>query len=184
MSFKHLLAILIALTIGFVVGYLSQPRPIIDNTTTVIDSTRYEFPSRFEVKSTEIRSFSIPKLVFAPQDTTTIVVTEYIKGDSVDIELPFERREYRDSTYRAIVSGVVVDDIHPTLESLDIYSKTTTSIIEKKPPLFAPYVSASIGDNIFGVGGGISIRAKHDLGVKFWQTSGEPKLTFEYAYRF
>lgn len=184
MSFKHLLAILIAVTIGFVVGYLSQPRPIIENTTTVIDSTRYMFPSRFEVKSTEIRTFSIPKLIFAPCDTTTIVVTEFIKVDSVDIELPFERREYSDSTYRAIVSGVVVGNVHPTLESLDIYSKTTTSIIEKKPPLFAPYVSASVGQNMFGAGGGISIRAKHDLGVKFWQTDSEPKLTFEYAYHF
>ena len=104
--------------------------------------------------------------------------------DSVDIELPFERREYSDSTYRAIVSGVVVGNVHPTLESLDIYSKTTTSIIEKKPPLFAPYVSASVGQNMFGAGGGISIRAKHDLGVKFWQTDSEPKLTFEYAYHF
>ena len=37
--------------------------------------------------------------------------------DSVPVQLPFERREYRDSSYFAIVSGIALGDCHPTLNT-------------------------------------------------------------------
>lgn len=184
MNFRVNIWYFVALAIGFVIGYFSQSRPMVESTITTIDSTRYEFPHKFEVTNTEIRTFTIPRFIFAPRDTTTIVVTKYIKGDSVDVELPFERREYSDSTYRAVVSGVVVDNIHPTLESLDIYSKTITNTIVNKPPLFAPYVSASLGNDMFGVGGGVEIKGKVSLGAKVWSVFDKTTFTIETTYKF
>ena len=184
MSFRVNIWYFVALAIGFVVGYFSQPRPMVESTITTIDSTRYEFPHKFEVTNTEIRTLTIPKLVFAPRDTSTIVVTEYIKGDSVDVELPFERREYSDSTYRAVVSGVVVDNIHPTLESLDIYSRTITNTVVNKPPLFAPYGSVALGRDVLSFGAGVVLRCKHGFGVDYLNLPNDDVLAFRYTVFF
>jgi len=48
--------------------------------------------------------------------------------DTVAVPVPIERKTYEDSSYRAVVSGW-----HPSLDTLDIYQKTT--IIEKQIPV-------------------------------------------------
>lgn len=184
MNFKRVAYCLVLLAVGFVVGYFSQPRLDVESSTTTIDSTRYVMPQKFEVKTTEIRTFNVPKLVFAPQDTTIKTIIKYVKEDGVKVEFPFERREYSDSTYRAVVSGVVVNNVHPTLEFLDIYSRTTTNTIFKSPPLFAPYVSASLGDGLIGIGGGVVIRGAHGIGLDYLNVSSESKLAFRYTRYF
>lgn len=45
-----------------------------------------------------------------------------IKHDSVQVELPYIRKEYQDSTYRAWVSGF--QDVN--LDSIEVYQKTKT----------------------------------------------------------
>lgn len=45
-----------------------------------------------------------------------------IKHDSVQVELPYIRKEYQDSTYRAWISGF--QDVN--LDSIEIYQKTKT----------------------------------------------------------
>ena len=45
-----------------------------------------------------------------------------IKQDSVQVELPYIRKEYQDSTYRAWVSGF--QDVN--LDSIEVYQKTKT----------------------------------------------------------
>ena len=171
--------ILLALIVGFLVGYFSQPKPIVEYVTTTKDSIRYSLPQNVHVKTTEIKTFTIPRLVFAPAQRDTVIIV-----DSVRVELPFERREYRDSTYKAVVSGVVVGDVRPTLESLDIYTSTTTKTIVEKPRLFTPYASVSVSGTFVGIGGGVTIRAKHGIGIEYIGLQDGGKLALKYTYYF
>ena len=183
MSFKISAWYIISFIFGLLIGYSYKDNRCIESTTTTIDSIRYVMPKQYEVKTTEIRTFSIPKLVFAPSDTICVVNTKYIKNDSVRLDFQFERREYKDSTFRATVSGVVVGDVHPTLESIDVYSTTVKTTLEKKK-LFSPYGSLGIGNNIMSIGVGVVIREKHGVGVEYVNIGNENNLTFKYAYYF
>lgn len=49
------------------------------------------------------------------------VVDTIVRNDTTFIELPVERKEYGDSTYHAVVSG-----IRPELEEISVFPKTTT----------------------------------------------------------
>lgn len=169
--------ILVAVVIGFLIGYFCQPKAIQETTITRVDTVRVEVPKLVEIEKVRTEYVYVP----TPADT---VVREVVRVDSVLVAVEVERREYKDSLYRVVVSGAVVGDIHPTLEDIDIYSKHTTTTITVKPPLFAPFVSGAIGKDMVGLGGGVSIRAKHDIGAKVWQVEGKTKLTFEYSYKF
>lgn len=169
--------ILVAVAIGFLIGYFCQPKAIQETTITRVDTVRVEVPKPYKVEV--VRTEYV--YVSTPADT---VVQEVVRVDSVLVAVEVERRVYSDSLYRAVVSGAVVGDIHPTLEDIDIYAKHTTTTMVVKPPLFAPFVSGAIGKDMVGLGGGVSIRAKHDIGAKVWQVDGKTKLTFEYSYKF
>lgn len=71
-----------------------------------------------------------PKLVYRyVSDTAYIVLTDqYIKHDTIKelVYLPREYMVYKDSTYRAVVSGV-----QPRLDSLEVFPKTTIQTITK-----------------------------------------------------
>ena len=169
--------ILIAVAIGFLIGYFCQPKAIQETTITRVDTVRVEVPKPYKVET--VRTEYV--YVTTPADT---VVREVVRVDSVLVAVEVERIVYSDSLYRAVVSGAVVGDIHPTLEDIDIYAKHTTTTMVVKPPLFAPFVSGAIGKDMVGLGGGVSIRAKHDIGAKVWQVDGKTKLAFEYSYKF
>lgn len=169
--------ILLSIALGFVVGYFCQPRAAIEKTITRIDTVRVEVPQ--PVVTEKVRTEYV--YVHTPADT---VVREIVRVDSVMVAVDMESREYRDSSYRAVVSGPVVGNMHPTLEDIDIYAKHTTTTIAVKPPLFAPFVSGAIGKDMVGLGGGVSIRSKHDVGAEVWQVEGKTKLTFRYSYKF
>lgn len=177
--------ILVAVAIGFLIGYFCQPKAIQETTITRVDTVRVEVPKPVEIEKVRTEYVYVP----APADTVVVevadtVVEEVVPVDSVLVAVEVERRVYSDSLYRAVVSGAVVGDIHPTLEDINIYAKHTTTTIAVKPPLFAPFVSGAVGKGMVGLGGGVSIRAKHDIGAKVWQVEGKTKLTFEYSYKF
>lgn len=169
--------ILVAVAIGFLIGYFCQPKAIQKTTITKVDTVRIEVPKPYKVEVVRTEYVYVP----TPADT---VVREMVRVDSVLVAVEVERRVYQDSSYRAVVSGAVVGDIHPTLEDIDIYAKHTTTTMVVKPPLFAPFVSGAVGKDMVGLGGGVSIRAKHDIGAKVWQVGDKTKLTFEYSYKF
>ena len=87
----------------------------------------------------------------------TVAVAD--NADSVTLDVAIEHREYRDSTYRAIVSGPVVGDIHPSLDFIETYNRTTTITVERPkrfavtagvgaaytPKGFQPYVGVGVG---------------------------------------
>ncbi len=141
---KHLLYTLFAAVLGFLVGYaLRSPRTIIEQQTR-IDTVFYTKPEPLRV-DVEHRSVTVPCLLFAPADTVvqTVVVAE--NSDSVTLSVPVERREYCDSTYRAVVSGAVVGDIHPSLDFIETYNRTTVQTVpmSERRKYFA--VTAGVG---------------------------------------
>jgi hypothetical protein len=125
-------------------------------------------------------------MIFAPADTVvkTIIVRE---TDSVKVEFPVERREYRDSTYYAIVSGVVVGDRGPTLDYIETYNKTITNSVVVKPKAVRPYIGASVG--VFGtwsvgVGGGLLVKDHHAVGAEYERTQTDNNIKLKYSYLF
>ena len=90
--------------------------------------------------------------------------------------MPIERREYRDSTYYAVVSGAVVGDIRPTLESIETYAKNTTQIIEYKPPMFRFYLSGAFGKDALGAGAGVLIKNRYGIGADYNFINGKSSV--------
>lgn len=135
--------IFIALLFGFALGWFLRPPHEVVSVEQRIDTVYYAKPTPIVV-STERRIVNVPRLLFAPADTVKVVHAVAIadKGDSVTLDVAIEHREYRDSTYRAVVSGAVVGDIHPTLDFIETYNRTTTITVER-PKRFA--VTAGIG---------------------------------------
>jgi hypothetical protein len=117
--------------------------------------------------------------VHTPADT---VVVERV--DSVLVAVDIERRVYQDSLYRAVVSGAVVGDIHPTLDEIDIYSRNETRTIEHKAPMFRPYLRGSISKDAMGIGGGVSIKDRVDVDVQYMRMGDKNMAMFGVNYRF
>lgn len=179
-AFFSLLAIVfIAICVGcFVWGRKSVDIPEI---TTEIkwDTIRVEKPVPYEVERVRKEYVYVP----TPADTVVREV-EVVRVDSVLVAVEVERREYRDSLYRAVVSGAVVGDIHPTLESMEVYARSETRVVERNVPMFRPYISASVGREMMGIGGGVSIKDRVDVGAKYMRVGGTNAVMFEASYRF
>lgn len=174
--------IVISLAVGLFAGLLLGRQPQYVTTTTTYDTVVYYKPLP-TATTTSVRTISIPRLLFAPADTvhtTTIVV----QGDSVRVDVPIERNEYRDSTYYAIVSGAVVGDVHPTLEHIETYAKNTTQTTYIYPPKVRPYVSGALGKESIGAGAGILIANKHAVGVDYTYAGGKGNILARYTFVF
>lgn len=176
---------LICLVVGFALGcwLCGREQAISVKTITKVDTVKYYKPMPyFNPDNYKIR---LPMILYAPADTVvkTMIVTE--KGDSTEVKFPVEQREYRDSTYRAIISGAVVGNRRPTLDYIETYNTTITSEVVVQPKKVRPYVSGSVG--VFGtwsvsVGGGLLINNQHAFGVEYERTKTDNRLRLNYAY--
>lgn len=175
--------ILIALAVGLFAGLLLGRQPQYVTTTTTYDTVVYYKPLP-TATTTEVRTISVPRLLFAPADTVHTTTTIVVKGDSVRVDVPIERREYRDSTYYAVVSGAVVGDIHPTLEHIETYNRNTTQTTYIYPPKVRPYLSAAFGKTSVGAGAGILIANKHAVGVDYTYAGGKGNILARYTFVF
>lgn len=144
----------------FILSFFIGRKSVQPTITTEIkwDTLRVEVPVPYEVE--KVRTEYV--YVSAPSDT---VVIERV--DSVLVAVDIERRVYQDERYRAVVSGAVVGNIHPTLDHIDIYSRNETRIIEHKTPMLRPYLRGSIGREMMGIGGGVSIKDRVDVDVQY-----------------
>jgi hypothetical protein len=123
--------------------------------------------------------------VYVPTPADTVVLErEVVRIDSVLVEVDIERRAYGDEHYRAVVSGAVVGDIRPTLESMDIYQKTEIRTIEYKAPTFRPYIRGSVGRELMGIGGGVSIKDRVDVDVQYMRMGNRNMVVVGANYRF
>lgn len=157
---KRFVYIIVALLFGFALGWFLRPSQEVVEVEHHIKTVYYERPTPIAV-STERRIVNVPRLLFAPADTVRVVQTVAVAddGDSVTLDVAIEHREYRDSTYRAMVSGPVVGDLRPTLDFIETYNRTTTITVERPkrfavtagvgaaytPKGFQPYVGVGVG---------------------------------------
>lgn len=173
----------IVFLVGLVVGVWLSPRHKTITTTPTIDTVIYYRPMPTTTSVAEVRTLSLPRLLFAPADTvqTTTVI---VKGDSVELQVPIERREYRDSNYYAVVSGAVVGDIHPTLETIKTYNRNTIQTVQVKPRLIRPYISGMLGKESAGGGGGLIIANRYGIGVNYMYAAERSHLMGEVTIIF
>lgn len=168
-----IIGIILCLAISVFIGRKSVQPTI----TTEIkwDTLRVEVPVPYKVE--KVRT----EYVYVPTPSDTVVVE---RVDSVLIAVDVERRVYQDSLYRAVVSGAVVGDIRPTLESMEVYSRNETRIIEHKAPMFRPYLRGSVGRELMGIGGGVSIRDRVDIDVQYMRMGNKNMVVVGANYRF
>lgn len=171
-----LIGIIALCALCFIVGRWGTCR---EKVTTEIkwDTVRVEVPVPYKVEKVRKEYVYVP----TPADT---VVKEVVRVDSVLVAVDIERREYKDSMYRAVVSGAVVGDIHPTLESMEVYARSETKVVERSVPTLRPYISASVGREAMGIGGGVSIKDRVDVGAKYMRVGSTDAVMFEASYRF
>lgn len=174
--------IVILLLISYMAGYCSRENPQVKETTiTKRDTVFIEtlVPDTIEI----VRKVSVP--IYVPTPADTVVDTLLVeKIDTLLIDIAIEKREYMSDVYRAVVTGPTISNLHPSLDTLEIYNSTTTITKTLPPPLFSPYVSGTIGKSLVGVGGGIFIRDKHAIGLEYWSTNKEPQVALRYMYKF
>lgn len=165
---KKSLSFFVILLIGFVVGYYTRPQAdIVVKTEYKTDTVRIAEPQEVLI-DTFIREVVVPK--------TIVKIDTLYTTDSVIVYLPFERKVYEDSLYRAVVSGY-----KPVLEELEVYSEETIIYKEKVAPLFSPYVTGGIGLNgDISIGGGLFVRDKDGFGVEY----GNRGLQIKYTHKF
>ena len=181
-------SLVLGLVCGFALGWwlCGREQTITSTTTTKVDTLRYYKPIAIARNELSSKTLQLPKLLFAPADTVvkTIVV---IEKDSVEVAFPVEQREYRDSTYYAIVSGAVVGDRRPALDYIETYEKTTTSVVVKEPKKVRLYVGGSVGVYgtwSVGAGGGLLIKDHHMIGAEYERTQTNNLVKLKYNYLF
>ena len=175
-----IIGLILCLAVVFIAGRKSVNIPDV-KTEIVHDTIRIEKPVPIANDSVRVEYIYIklePDTVFVDKET---VVT---KTDSVKVPVKFERRTYGDDRYRAVVSGAAIGDIHPSLESIDIYSKTETKVIQYNAPTFRPYIRGSIGKEAIGIGGGVSIKDRVDIDVQYMRFRNDNMVVFGANYRF
>lgn len=178
------LGVLGCLFLAFTLGRNSVDIPKV-STEVRIDTLTIEKPVPYKVKKVRTEYVYVP----TPADTVVVevadtVVKEVVRVDSVLVAVDVERRVYQDSSYRAVVSGAVVGNIRPTLESMEVYARSETRTIESKAPTFRPYIRGSVGKELMGIGGGVSIKDRVDIDVQYMRMGNKNMVVVGANYRF
>ena len=162
---------LFALGVGLCLGYIIHPTPKADIITErYTDTIRIPQPMPAQVDT-------FYQKVYVKAPTETILTHDTVKiHDSIYVVLPFERKVYGDSTYRAVISGY-----KPNLDSFEVYNKNTTVYVKEQPKIISPYVTGGVGlKGSISVGGGLLIREKHGIGAE-WHFKNQ-ELNIKYTY--
>lgn len=173
---NKILSFIIILFVGFMVGFCSRPKAdTIVKTEVKTDTLRIVAPTEVRV-DTFYRNVIVP--VKQKPDTVLLTCT-----DSILVYLPFERKVYEDSTYRAVVSGY-----EPVLEDIEVYARGTTIYKEKTSPRLSPFVMGGLGSKgSVSIGGGIFIKDRNAFALEL-ETRGKTKndlqLEVKYIHKF
>lgn len=177
--FSILLVILLVIT--FILGRKSVDIPEV-STETKIDTVYKEKPVPYKVKTVETKYVYLPSEPSLPD--TVYIDREVIKIDSVKVAIDIERKVYQDNNFTATVSGPRIGEHGPNLDDISIYSKTETRIVEKPYPFIVPYVSFGGGKDILGIGGGVTIKQRVDIGAKYLRVKEQNMFLIEANVRF
>lgn len=137
-----ILVILLVLALVFSWSRKTTPETkVIRDTVTVIDTFIDSVPRTFLVR------FDHWDTVYFP-----LMVNDSDLTDSIPFVIPIEKKEYRTDHYRAIVSGY-----KPSLDLVEIYSKTQTITVTPKKKRWGLGLQAGYGyPGGWYVGAGIS----------------------------
>lgn len=177
--FSILLIILLVIT--FILGRKSVDIPEV-KTETKINTVYRDKPVPYKVETVETKYVYLPSDPLPPD--TVYIDREIIVTDSVKVAIDIERKVYQDSTFRATVSGPRIGKYGPILDNISIYSRTETKIAEKPYPFLVPYVSLGVGKDILGIGGGVTIKQKVDVGAKYLRVQKHDMFLVEANIRF
>lgn len=177
--FSILLIILLIVT--FILGRKSVDIPEA-KTETRIDTVYKEKPVPYKVETVETKYVYLPSEPTPPD--TVYMNKETAIVDSVKVAIDIERKTYQDSTFKATISGPRIGDFGPNLDDISIYSRTETKIVEKPYPFLVPYISFGGGKDILGIGGGVTIKQKVDLGAKYLRVEDKNLFMVEAGIRF
>lgn len=169
---KHLIIIF---GLGFLLGYLSHKKD------------KFIEEKIIEVKDTVLIDNPIPYIVEKEKKVYVQIPNDtIIKTDSIFIYIPVDiiSKEYKDSTYKAIVKGAKIGDIEPTLDYIEVYSNNRVILQETKQPFIRPYIKGSIGNKLIGIGGGVEIKEHHGFGANVMFMQEDIIYAFEYIYKF
>ena len=171
-----IIGILACLAVVFIAGRKSVP--ILEPERIIMWDT-----ARIEVPVPQIIEKVRTEYVYLPSEPTPADTVyrdrDVIRVDSVLVAIDIERRVYQDSLYRATISGPRVADMHPSLDDIEIYSKREVVITERQPKLIRPYVSACCWKDLVGIGGGVRINDKVDVGLKYVRVKSNNHLMVE-----
>ena len=139
-----ILVVLLVLALAFSWSRKATPETkVIRDTVTVIDTFIDSIPQTFLVRFDHWDTVYFPLLVNDSDSDLT---------DSIPFVIPIEKKEYRADHYRAIVSGY-----KPSLDLLEIYSKTQTITVTPKKKRWGLGLQAGYGyPGGWYVGAGIS----------------------------
>jgi hypothetical protein len=155
--------LIILLVITFVLGRKSVDIPEV-KTETKIDTVYKDKPVPYKVETVQTEYVYLPS---QPSPPDTVYLDREVKTDSVKVPIDIERKIYQDSTFKATVSGPRIGEYGPNLDDINIYSRTETKLVEKPYPFLVPYVSFGVGKDILGIGGGVTIKRRIDVGAKY-----------------
>lgn len=173
--------LIILLIFTFILGRKSVDIPEV-STETKIDTIYKEKPVPYKVETIETKYVYLPSEPTHPD--TVYIDREVIKIDSVKVAVDIERKTYQDSTFKATISGPRIDNYGPNLDDISIYSRTETKIVEKPYPFLVPYISFGGGKNILGIGGGVTIKQRVDVGAKYLRVQEHNMFLIEANIRF
>lgn len=126
------------------------------DTIIVRDTIREYYPQEVEKIVVRTERVEVP-----------IIVRDTIR-EVVEVEIPIEEREYKSEEYYAIIGGY-----NPYLKSIEVYPRTEyinaaeTRVVQQPVKWIRPYVSALAGKDVLGIGGGVMIKERVSLGVKY-----------------
>lgn len=138
--FLVVFVVLVAFLLGLKIGRADLPEAI-----ERIDTIYYEKPQPINVEAHPI-TIRVPQLMFAERvvevEAEPTIIRIPAEKDSVEIAAYLETKQYQDSTYRAQISGIKIGDYEPRLDWIEVYNKTTTTIVQKRPKIA---VTAGVG---------------------------------------
>lgn len=146
----------------FFAGWRVGRQPVEIRTVTHVDTVFYERPQPVRI-SYKLTSVTVPRILFAPPDTLVQTVAFGNGCDSVQIDVPVQTLEYRDSTYYARVSGPVVGSLVPQLDWIETYNRTITQTTTKRNR-FAVTAGVGVGYTPQGLQPTVGVQ----VGVVLW----------------
>lgn len=144
---KYLITALAGIAVGVLLAMLFVPGET-DGKADVTTKTMYDTIPYYEpvpVDSFIVRYETVRLPAVRDTIRDSIIFTDTIKHDSVNVIVPFTQKKYQDSIFTAWVSG-----FRPKLDSIKIYRETIYKTIKEKPSRVGIGITGGYGYGLKG----------------------------------